>query len=85
MRARIWPPHWLTSARLHAALIHAALLLFGLDLLGQAWPWFGSWWENKAHFVVAVAAFLESFGEASLIYAGHKLKQEIETATVSAT
>lgn len=75
-----WPPRWLTARRLHGALIHAALLLFGLDLLGQVWPWFGEWWSDKAHFVVAFAAFLESFGEASLIYASHKLKEEVTPA-----
>jgi hypothetical protein len=41
----------------HWALIHAALVLFALDIVAEFWPAFGAWWSARYHMWVAVAAF----------------------------
>jgi hypothetical protein len=40
--------------------MHAALLLFGLDLIAALWPRFGQLLGDRAHIVVALAAVGEA-------------------------
>lgn len=60
--------------RIHAAMVHTAVLIFGLECLSYCWPWLAAWWTDKRGAVIAVGAFMESLGAVSLCYTGFRMK-----------
>ena len=50
----------MSARKFHVTLMHVALLMFFCDLVAAVFPSFDHWWQSREHFLVALAATLES-------------------------